>query len=310
MGYGCYSYEAHQDLVQSRASQSRKEIFRQDATHPLMNPRGVGMRESRDSLDHPLSLPVIFALDVTGSMGAIPERLARQELPSFMKALLDIGVTDPQVLFMAFGDVAHDLGALQVGQFESSAETMDQWLTWTWLEGGGGGNQCESYDLAMYFAARHTLCDALLKRGKRGYFFMTGDENPYPQTAGKVVRDWIGDDLTQDLSLEQVSQELANSYHAFFLIPDPGRAGRCEAAWRKVMGDHVVILRSPDDTCLAAASLVALCEGAVRDLDQLAQRLKSEGHSRTRIGRLLEALAPFAATLGPQGLPPLEMVGL
>ena len=32
-----------------------------------------------------------------------------------------------------------DAAPLQVGQFESTAELMDQWLTWTYLEGRGGG---------------------------------------------------------------------------------------------------------------------------------------------------------------------------
>jgi hypothetical protein len=112
------------------------------------------VRECRDSADHPAALGIVFALDVTGSMGAIPKMLAARELPKFMQVLLGSGVVDPQLLFMAVGDAHFDRAALQVGQFESTANLMDEWLTRSFLEGGGGGNGRESYELALYFLAR------------------------------------------------------------------------------------------------------------------------------------------------------------
>ena len=44
----------------------------------------------------------------------------------------------------------------------------------------------ESYELAMYFMARHTALDCHEKRGKRGYLFIIGDEMAYPQ--GQAAR--------------------------------------------------------------------------------------------------------------------------
>src|SRR5688572_25598977 len=104
MGYGDYSHEAHVALVQKRAAQGGKEVFSQRQCHPLMNPRGVRARESRDSVEHPSSLGIVFALDVSGSMGAIPRELAKSELPGFMKVLDACKVRDPQVLFAAIGN--------------------------------------------------------------------------------------------------------------------------------------------------------------------------------------------------------------
>ncbi|REN09879.1 VWA domain-containing protein, partial [Mycobacterium tuberculosis] len=69
---------------------------------------GLKVRESRDNADHPNSLGIVFALDVTGSMGDIPQTLARRELPTFMKLLTDCGVADPQLMFMAIGDANSD----------------------------------------------------------------------------------------------------------------------------------------------------------------------------------------------------------
>src|SRR5262249_54903386 len=147
-------------------------LFKQQECHPLMSPKGVRLRESRDSQEHPHSLPIVFALDVTGSMGHIPRTLATEQLPHFMKLLTDCKVPDPQLLFMAVGDATSDRAPLQVGQFESTAELMDKWLTWMYLEGGGGGSGEESYELALYFLAQHTETDSWVKRKKRAYLMM------------------------------------------------------------------------------------------------------------------------------------------
>jgi hypothetical protein len=139
MGNGNYSLTAHEALLRGRANIPEQQVFKQDKCHPLMNPKGVRLRESRDGSDHPQSLGIVFALDVTGSMGEIPKLMANQQLPNFMKILVECQIRDPQILFMAVGDALSDTAPLQVGQFESTAELMDQWLTWSFLEGGGGG---------------------------------------------------------------------------------------------------------------------------------------------------------------------------
>lgn len=76
MGFGNYSLTAHDALLKKRSNLPRQEIFKQVQCHPLMNPKCVRLRESRDSADHPQSQGVVFALDVTGSMGEIPRLLA------------------------------------------------------------------------------------------------------------------------------------------------------------------------------------------------------------------------------------------
>ncbi len=298
MGYGNYSHEAHEAITGARAKASREEVFKQRECHPLMNPKGVRVRESRDSPEHPKSIAIAFALDVTGSMGGIPDMLARQKLPKFMKLLFDCGVGDPQLLFMAVGDATSDRAPLQVGQFESTAELMDQWLTWSYLEGGGGGSNQESYELALYFLAQHMDIDCVKKRNKKGYAFLTGDEEPYPAVSKHQVETLIGDVLDEDIPIKEVVAACAETFHPFFLIPDLERRKRCERTWRDVMGDHVIAMEAPEDTCFVAASIVALGERYVTDLDALAKRLEGAGTPRDRIAPVLRALEPFAAAIG------------
>lgn len=307
MGYGGYSFEAHQAITTSRRDAPRQMVFRQRETHPLMQPKGLRAREARDSSAHPSSLPIVLALDVTGSMGEIPELLAKHELPRLMKALLEQGIADPQVLFMAVGDAFHDRAPLQIGQFESTAELMDQWLTWTFIEGQGGTPGHESYELALYVASRHLELDSLRLRKKRGYMFLTGDEKPYPHLSRAAVKAVLGHDLEEDLPLASVVEEAARVVEPFFLIPDLVRRAGCERAWRTVLGDRVIAMESPLDTTHVIAGIVSMSEGLVKDLDEVARRLTAEGTPRERIGAVVRALLPFAASLERDGAPPPQL---
>lgn len=297
MGYGNYSHAAHIALTAGRAHQSRAEVFSQTQCHALMNPKGLKVRECRDSNDHPNSIGIAFALDVTGSMGDIPHLLAKQELPNLMKLLTTCNVEDPQLMFMAVGDATSDRASLQVGQFESTAELMDQWLTWSYLEGGGGGSGHESYELAFYVAAQHTDMDNMVKRKKKGYLFLTGDELPYPAVSRHQVEALLDEKLDEDIPIEEVIAAAAESYHLFFLIPDLGRAKRCEARWRQLLGDHTICMESPGDTCAVAAAIVALTEGRLTNLDTLAKTLSDNGFTREHVGSTIRAIQPYAALL-------------
>lgn len=306
MGYGSYSHDAHQALLGARAHLGDNEIFAQRACHALMNPKDVRLRESRDGKDHPNSFGVVFALDVTGSMGDIPRLLARQELPKFMKILTDTGFADAQLMFMAVGDATSDRASLQVGQFESTAELMDKWLTYSYLEGGGGGSGDESYELAMYFLAEHTEMDCWVKRKKKGYMFMTGDERPYPAVSRTQVDALIGDKLDEDIPVKEAVAVLQETFHPFFLIPTLARRKGCEKRWRELLGDYVVCLEDPQDICYVSAGLVALTEGKLKTLADFEPLLKKAGAAADRTGPILRALTPYAAVLGRDGAPAVK----
>lgn len=297
MGNGNYSQAAHEALLRGRANIPTEQVFRQTQCHPLMNPKGVRLRESRDNADHPQSLGIVFALDITGSMGEIPKIMATQQLPSFMKILTDCQISDPQLLFMAVGDATHNAAPLQVGQFESTAQLMDQWLTSTYLEGGGGGNGLENYELGLYFLATHSEMDCMVKRKKRGYLFMTGDEIPYPTLSKHIVETVIGEKLDEDLTCEEIVAEVQKTYVPFFIIPDRARARRCERRWRDLLGDHVLCLEAPMDVCFVAAGAMLLGEGRVSDLKELTAILSSAGMPSNRRGHVIQSLTPFAEVM-------------
>jgi hypothetical protein len=266
----------------------------QRRVHEKMNPRGVASRESRDSEAHPESRAVAVLFDVTGSMGRVP-RIVQANLCQLMDLLLDKGyLAHPQILVGGIGDATCDRAPLQVGQFESGIE-IDEDLAKLWLEGGGGGQQTESYELALYFMARKTSIDCLEKRGQRGYLFVIGDELPYGRVCRRQVARWIGDRLQADIPVEEMVREVETKYDTYFILPnltsyyhDPVIRG----GWSDLLGERVLRLEDPEAISELIASVIGMNEG-VADLAGIEANLRetARGDAAKSVARALRPLA-------------------
>lgn len=242
MGGGFYSFDRAKARSTSYRTQSREEIFRNRGLDPLMNIKGK-IRESCDSEEHPKSYPIIIGLDVTGSMGRVPENLIKSAFPEIMKIVMEKGVEHAQICFLGIGDHYSDDAPIQVGQFETSDELTEKWLKAIYIEGGGGGNNGESYQLAWYFAAFHTKIDSFEKRGIKGTLITIGDEPCHNAVQGEVLRDLFGEGegemLTSDLLKE--AQKKWDVYH---INVNDYSSDHYESPrkWRGLMGDDKLLL--------------------------------------------------------------------
>ena len=255
MGGGSYDVTTSRSrATSSYQTKSREEIFSQRHLDPDMNPMGVKIRESRDSEEHPESYPIIIALDQTGSMGEIPELLVKNVLPDIMEKILAAGVPNPQICFMGIGDCCYrEEGPLQVGQFESSDELMEKWLTKIFLEGKGGGNGHESYPLAWYFADRHVVTDAWEKRNKRGVLITIGDE-PCQKTLTKDQLDrYVNDGVEDDVVTSELLERVQEKWHVFHIHCDGSRWGYDFEGtnWKRYLGINAVKSTASDGSDIA-----------------------------------------------------------
>lgn len=242
MGGGSYSYaSASARSYKLRSSDtSREEIFRNRMMNKEMDIKDK-IRESCDSEEHPESFPIIIALDVTGSMGHVPERLIKEGFPEIMKKLMDEGVDNPQVCFVGIGDFTCDDAPIQVGQFESSDELTEKWLTSLYLEGGGGGNGYETYSLAYYFAANHTKIDSFEKRGKKGVLITIGDDACNKVIPKHVVKELFGNgekDVPTSELLDK-AREKWDVYH-INLSDYLGSTNEVKNSWKRLLGDDCI----------------------------------------------------------------------
>jgi hypothetical protein len=246
--------------------------------HPSLDPHGVVTRESRDSDEHPNSQAIAVLFDVTGSMGHVP-RVLQTKLPELFGLLIRKGYVDhPQIMFGAIGDATCDRAPLQVGQFESD-NRMDDDLGRVLLEGGGGGQKTESYELAMYFMARHTAIDCYAKRGHRGYLFIIGDEMAYPRVKAGEVRAVIGDGLQADLPLAAIVAETTRTWDTYYVLPSAAcHAGDSDVLglWRGLLGQNVIELADTRAVCEIIALTIGLGEGVI-GLDEGLEDLNDVG---------------------------------
>ena len=270
------------------AATSTKPIDEQKA-HPSLDPKGLKVRESRDSKEHPNSNAVIFAFDVTGSMTTFP-KIAQAKLPTLMGLLLRKGfLEDPQIMVCAFGDQACDVAPLQAGQFESGIEIEDD-ITNLLLVGGGGGQFSESPELVFYLAAKKTSIDCFEKRNKKGYLFLITDEKGRSLTPN-VLKDVFGEGGEESFTIKQIIEEAQKLYDVYVITPKgTSHAGNPELKqyWTELLGQNYLQLDEPEAICELVASTIGICENTIGDLrDNLAET----GLSKSGIDAVTTALA-------------------
>ncbi|MFT5999926.1 MAG: hypothetical protein ACI81P_002385 [Neolewinella sp.] len=268
MGYGKWSSTDYATYRRSYAGKSRDDIFTSNKHRridPKLDPFRIGMRESRDSAEHPNSLAIGLFLDVTGSMGHIPHDLVANQLGSMMDTLTDHGVQSPQLMFSAVGDHRCDKAPLQVGQFESSTQLVNDGLRRLFLE-GGGGDAPESYLMAWHAAARHTSIDCWEKRQQKGFLFTVGDDTSHHQFEANFQSTIFGYDQAKTVSDRQLLLEVSERYHVFHIQVGKNQQQTANARvanyWAPLLGKNFITLPDYKQLGLLVAMVVAIMTGS------------------------------------------------
>lgn len=236
------------------------------------DPTTIQVRESRDSADNPNATPIILGFDVTGSMGQIPYHFVKEGLGVLMKEIYDRKpVSDPHIMCMAIGDARTDRAPLQVTQFEADIRIAKQ-LEDIYLEGNGGGNNGESYNLPWYFAATKTSTDAFEKRGKKGLLFTIGDEPPVQNLTKEQIEQFVGGEATRDYTSKELLDMVRKQYDVYHIIIEEG-SGLSQygeeavvGAWNKLLGEgHVIRLTDYKKLSEVVISTIQHNAGVARD---------------------------------------------
>lgn len=324
MGGGSWDTSAYRSAASSRAAAGLDDFGydkdvksgRASGIHMSLDPKtvagvasplaGQNVRESRDSDEHPDSVPIAVFFDVTGSMGGIP-RILQTKLARLMDVVIaKAHLKDPQILVGAIGDSTCDRYPFQVGQFESD-NRFDEALRSIILEGGGGGQTMESYALAYRFAAYHTASDAFEKRGKKGYLFTMGDESPWPSVTADDVLSIFGVKAQADESVEELIAKAGEQWEIFHLFSMDGsypRETKIHDQWRALLKERFIKVDDSSLVCEVIAGLVHMMETAA-DIDTI---IRDIGLSGAAGASVKNALVPVSSARVPshiaKGKPP------
>lgn len=273
MGSGRWSSHTWNDWASRHTrGRSRHEVFTSHAMRPEYDPARITMRESRDGPDNPASTPIILASDVTGSMGDVAHILMQEKLGVLVAEILQRRpVSDPHIMAMAVGDATCDRAPLQATQFEADIRLAEQ-MRELYVEGGGGGNQGESYALPWLFASAKTSTDAWERRAKKGYLFSFGDEPILPRVTRWEAAQFLGINLQRDVSAADCLKLAQHSWEVFHVLLRTGYSahdGGFEAAartWRPLLGQRLLVLDDYRNLAELVVSAIQVAEGVDADM--------------------------------------------
>lgn len=249
MGGGAWTTNAYTRTLNSMGFDSKEDIlysnvqkvFKNRFLAKELNPKNV-LRECRDTEEHPNTIPVILALDVTGSMGSAAKTCAAK-LDDIITTLYR-DVRDVEFLMMGIGDLAYDDAPIQASQFESDVRILDQ-TSKIYFEGGGGSNLFESYTAVWYFGLHSTDLDCW-KRGKKGIIITMGDEPLNPYLPYKELNKVMGSSEQGDVETASLYLKAKEKYDIFHIsITDREtnfiwHEDEARSSWKRFLGQNYI----------------------------------------------------------------------
>jgi hypothetical protein len=187
--------------------------------------------------------PLTILVDVTGSMGDWPAVMF-SKLPYMDNECKEYLGEDFELSFAAVGDAHSDQYPIQIRPF-SKGRDMEKELKELVIEGGGGGQCSESYELTALYYARNVE----MPNAKRPIMIIIGDEGFYDhitQAHAKMAHVKLA---SKDITTEDVFKELKEIY-SIYLIRKPYSSGDdkyIQKKWEDLIGkEHIALLPSAD----------------------------------------------------------------
>ncbi len=191
--------------------------------------------------------PLIIVIDETGSMGDWPATMF-SKLPYLEHETKEYLGDDAEICFMAIGDAYEaEKYPLQVRPFAKGLELKAR-LKELIIEGGGGGQTTESYELAALFAAEKVDAPKAIKP----IMIFVGDEQPYDTIDKEQAERLLGIKLERTLTTKAVFDKLKQKYAVYIIRKPYGSSGansrssddaRITEKWAELVGnDHIANL--------------------------------------------------------------------
>lgn len=238
--YSCSVGKAY-DVDTGRVS---NQVFTARRIDESLDPTKFKVRECVNSAEHPNTIPVILALDVTGSMGEACHETA--EALGVIITNLYKNHKDIEFCVMGIGDLAYDSAPVQMSQYESDvriAEALDK----IYIEHGGGGNGFESYTAAWYMGLKRTKLDCFNVQKRKGIIITMGDEPLNPYLPCHTLNSMTGATEERDVETKMLYEEASKKFDIFHIAVDSPNdsydyyAKRIDESFRPVLGNRLKV---------------------------------------------------------------------
>jgi hypothetical protein len=272
-------------------TESSNQLVINQGLHPDLDPKFY----SQNNLKSKGRSPIVFALDVTGSMGEWVKTIY-DKLPMFYGQIIQNEYTfDPTLSFCAIGDADCSKVPIQISGFSTGLD-IDSCINKIFLEGGGGGNLRESYELAAHFYLNN--CD--LENHEFPFLFITGDEAFFNEITKVNVEKIFGQKLEKNLNSREVFKLLKKKFNVFHLrktFEMEEKEKGMYKQWGDTLGqERVLSVNSPKASIDVILGCIAITTGA-RTLEEYIKDMISRGQTQERVEEVTSALILYQTKL-------------
>lgn len=264
-----------------------KNVGNTSSLHSSLDPK----RWMEEALICDKANPIVFALDVTGSMGDW-SKIIYDKMPMFYgQLMMQKYLVDPSISFCAVGDYTSDTAPLQIAEFGQGKE-IDQLISKIFLEGNGGGGYSESYEFSAYFYLKRVD----LQNSELPFFFITGDESFYDEISPQYIEKHIGLIEKNKVYSHDIWEGLKKKYNTFLIkktYSTPNLEKIIKKQWIAALGEERVLYVKTPKACIdVILGAIALTSGS-RTLDEYILDMKERGQSSDRLDEVLNALGLY-----------------
>lgn len=248
--------------------------------------------------------PIVIMLDVTGSNTEFA-KIVYDKMPMFYGQIEQKGyLKDFDISICAVGDAYTDNYPLQIADFSKGLE-IDNWLKKLVLEGCGGGQRCETYELAAYYLLKNLKYNA----DSSPIILFLGDEAPYDTVISRLIREYVdsgyGDDgdFTTKEVFKELLEKIPNTY--VFLNPYQGviREENIIKTWKDLfpdnMKEHVITMQENNEKAIVDLMLGVISMIGNKDLENYKIDMLDRGQTNERIASVDKMLKGLSNSLVP-----------
>ena len=271
----------------------------------ITNRRSINIDEHvPDRVETDSKYPLVIACDGTGSMGTFPETIFRK-LPFLDRHGVDDYLPDAKISFAMIGDARTDRYPFQAQDFCRGTD-MQEALNKLIIERGGGGNDKESYDLALLYYLRNCELPAAI----RPVFIMICDEGLYNTVDPKWASTFAKTDIEKPMLTKTLFDEIKQKFSFYCVRKRYGtvtgdkmdrREANIHNQWVELVGaDRIAILDDPNRIVDVILGILAYETGKEDDFTKELEWRQTDDQVKTVKKSLVTIGKPRQASAAPQ----------